>query len=80
MGKGVTIQGRGTDLYVAPEVRENNKYNNKTDIYSLGIVFGQILFNITFDELFEYYVNDFKFAEKTVEDLKKSKDLEIVEN
>jgi serine/threonine protein kinase len=36
---------RGTDKYVAPEVRTTTKYNTKTDIYSLGVV-AQELFNI----------------------------------
>jgi serine/threonine protein kinase len=41
---------KGTENYIAPEVRgqnnQKNKYDYKADIYSLGIVFAQVLFHL----------------------------------
>lgn len=36
----------GTPLIMAPEIFENGKYTNKCDIWSLGIVFYQLLYGI----------------------------------
>jgi len=36
----------GTPLNMAPEIIRGNKYNNKVDIWSLGIVFYQMLFGV----------------------------------
>ena len=34
----------GTPLYMAPEILNKRKYNNKTDIWSLGVVLYQMIF------------------------------------
>ena len=34
---------KGTEMYMAPEVQAENNYDNKADIYSLGLVFMKLL-------------------------------------
>jgi serine/threonine protein kinase len=34
---------KGTPKYMAPEVINNNKYDFKADIYSLGIIFEELI-------------------------------------
>ena len=33
----------GTPLYMAPEIKNNNQYDQKIDIYSLGIIYFELL-------------------------------------
>ena len=37
-------KGAGTPLYMAPEVNDKSEYNNKIDVYSLGIIVYEMLF------------------------------------
>jgi calcium-dependent protein kinase len=34
----------GTPLYMSPQILDNKKYSNKTDIWSLGFIFYETLF------------------------------------
>ena len=36
--------GVGTELYASPEQLNSNNYNHKTDIYSLGIIYFELLY------------------------------------
>lgn len=54
-GGSTKTVNKGTEIYMAPEVRgcgQNQKgYNETADIYSLGIVLAQILFNLSSVEM-----------------------------
>lgn len=34
----------GSPLYMAPEIMENNKYNNQTDLWSIGMILYEMLY------------------------------------
>jgi serine/threonine protein kinase len=34
----------GTPLYMSPEILNNQKYSSKTDVWSLGFIFYEVLF------------------------------------
>jgi calcium-dependent protein kinase len=38
----------GTPLYMAPQLLENNSYNAKSDIWSIGMMFYEMLFGKTY--------------------------------
>ena len=40
--------GVGTRVYMAPEVEERNDYDSKADIFSLGIIFLELLLHVPF--------------------------------
>ncbi len=50
----------GTYVYIAPEVRKQKMkkegYDKKTDIYSLGIVFTQVLFHLNASDFGDFIV------------------------
>ena len=33
----------GTPIYMSPEIKAEKSYNNKTDMYSLGIIFFELI-------------------------------------
>ena len=41
-------KGKGTRVYMAPEVEERNDYDSKADIFSLGIIFLELLLHVPF--------------------------------
>ena len=47
------------------------EYSKKVDIYSLGLVFAQILFHLTTDDIFQHAIIDEDFAKLTVKDFEK---------
>lgn len=42
--KQLTNTVLGSPLYMAPEILMNNFYNNKVDVWSLGIIFYEMLY------------------------------------
>lgn len=61
----------GSPIYMAPEIIQHTKYNSKADIWSLGIIFYELLtgktpYNIkNYDELVDYIKhNDIKIPKK----------------
>jgi serine/threonine protein kinase len=74
---------RGTDAYMAPEVRAlinpDERYDYKADIYSLGIVFTQVLFHLNKRDFTNFIVGqDFnKTKHHAVEFFKVKKNMEI---
>jgi hypothetical protein len=74
---------RGTDAYMAPEVKakmmKKEGYDKKTEIYSLAIVFAQILFHLNTSDFTNFFVGqDFdKMKHHAFGLLKKAKKMEI---
>jgi len=57
----------GTELYMSPEMKSTRIYNEKTDIYSLGKTFYQLIYSINISKDSEtYYSNNFLDLIKTL--------------
>ena len=57
----------GTELYMSPEMKSTRIYNEKTDIYSLGKTFYQLIYNINISKDSEtYYSSNFLDLIKTL--------------
>lgn len=52
--------GLGTQVYSSPEQKKGKFYNQKTDIYSLGIVFLQLICQSKSDHEFSKILEQFK--------------------
>jgi len=83
LGHNTMTKDKGTGYFIAPEVRgqdnQNNKYDYKADIYSLGIVFAQVLFHLNTLDFGNYIAGqDFNTMKKLAyEKLKNAKKMEI---
>ncbi|KAM9992020.1 hypothetical protein ACTFIZ_012688 [Dictyostelium cf. discoideum] len=51
---------KGTSLFIPPELNENILYNDKSDIYSLGVSFMMLLYKVVYGEILNPFY-EFKF-------------------
>ena len=83
LGHYTMTKNKGTDNYIAPEVvgqnNQKSNYDYKADIYSLGIVFAQVLFHLNTLDFGNYIAGqDFnKMKKLAYEKLKNAKKMEI---
>lgn len=50
----------GTPLYVSPEQEKSSNYDQKTDVYSLGVIFFEMLNNFSTEHERVMIMNDFR--------------------
>ena len=64
-------KGRGTDKYMAPEVKSGKQYNTKADVYSLSIIAEELFVLDNESQKTESLESYFEIIEKLVDDMRK---------
>ena len=60
---------------MSPEIYNNQKYNSKTDVWSIGVIIFYLLTNQTIDFKFEFnieklnLIKDYKYTKQYIDDL-----------